>query len=531
MSAPGAVRLRDTLIAASVSALLCAASLLFLSPHPLFRYPVVDAAWHHAWASRVASGDILVFAPYFRAPLYPWLLGMAYAVFGSGPFTGPVLSLLLTCTGTAVFHRLALRMMPAPWALASSLAWASWGVSVFYSTQLLIEPLYTTLLLTSLFLLTGEGHDRAGWLVLGLAAVARPTALLLLPAAWFAAGRPRLRRMLPVLGPVAVVWLCNAMTGDPMNLLSSQGGINFYIGNCPGSDGRTAFAPVEVAGTASPTGDGYVDNVELASRTAFPAETDGSVVSSLWTARTLSGILADPAGWLALLGRKTVYLLSPAEIPGNYDPYYYRGISPVLRVLLTPPPAGLPLLLLWLLLPGALSVRGRGGRAVSGAGSFGVLLAVGTLLFFVTARFRLPAVPFLLLWLTARASRSPRRALLLAPAGAAAGLLLGFLTVGTVRTSGVNMPFQDGCAHFQAGLYEESESLFLRALDLAMTRTDIDLNGADAMYNLGLLAARRGDVAEAAGWWRSALERRPGFLPASRALEALGSLDPGDSLE
>jgi len=152
----GAQHHRSTLLVTGVSAAACAASLLFISGHPLFRYPVVDAAWHFNWASRVASGEFLAYAPFFRAPLYPWLLGLAYSFFGSGPFTGAALSLLLTCSGAVLFHRLALRMMPAPWALAAGLAWALWGTSVFYSTQLLIEPLYITLLLAALLLITGE---------------------------------------------------------------------------------------------------------------------------------------------------------------------------------------------------------------------------------------------------------------------------------------------------------------------------------------------------------------------------------------
>jgi hypothetical protein len=522
---------RDTLIVTGISAGLCTVSLLFIIGHPLFRYPVVDAAWHHEWASRVASGDFLAYAPFFRAPLYPWLLGLAYLLLGPGPFTGAILSILLTCSGAAVFHRLALRMMPPPWALASGLAWAMWGTSVFYSTQLLIEPLFITLLLASLLLLTGKRHGWAGWLALGLAAAARPSALLLVPAAWYAAGRPRLPRMLPVLAPVIAVWLCNALAGDPMTLISSQGGVNLYIGNSLRSDGRTAFAPLEVAGIESPEGGGYVDNVHLASLAAFPDVPDGSGISSRWTGRTVSEVLSDPGGWLLLMGLKVVYFASPVEIPSNYDPYYYRSFSPLLRVLLQPPPAALPWLLLWVLLPGALLSGAGGGRASAGAGRFGLILAAGTILFFVTARFRLPAAPFLLLWLAARISRAPRRALLLAPAGAAAGLVLGFLTAGTVRSSGVNMPFHDGCAHYSAGLYEEAETLFMMALDRSMARDDIDLNGADAMYNLGLLAARRDDMLQAAHWWSSALERRPGFLPARRALDALGSLDPGGPLE
>ena len=533
VSGPEAPRTRDTLAVALVSMAACSTNLAFLSGHPLFGYPVIDAAWHHGWSGLISGGDLLAYAPFFRAPLYPWLLGIWYAVAGMTPLAGALLSLVLTVSGSMVLHRIAGRIMPRWWALGAGMVWALWGTSVFYSSLLLITPLFTLMLLLSFLLLTGDRWKVLGWLTLGLACVARPTALLLLPAAWFAGGRPGLRGSLAMGAPIAVVWAVNILAGDPGTVLSSQGGINLFLGNSMDSDGYTAFAP----SVEEPPGDWsygedlpYVDNVEMASRKAFPEMDRGSRISAEWTGRAVSEVFEDPLHWLGLTGMKVLYLVSPIEIPSNYDPYYYRGLSPVIALLLHPPPAALPMLLLWLLLPGAI-FSGRAGRDARAAGLFAITLAVGILPFFVTARFRLPLVPFALLWLAARASLKPRRALILAPAGITAGILLAMLTSGTVRSGGVNMPFHDGLAHYAAGDAEKAEDLFVMALDRASVRDDMDLNGTDAMFNLGVIAAEQGDAGGAVFWWTSALERDPRHRASAAALETVTSLDPTIRLE
>ena len=197
----------------------------------------------------------------------------------------------------------------------------------------------------------------------------------------------------------------------------------------------------------------------------------------------------------------------------------------MLAVLLVPGPVALPFLLLWLLVPGAIAA-GKLTRKEILILLWALLLLAGVIVFFVTSRFRLPAVPFLLLFLMMRVSRKPRRALIMAPAGLAAGIALALITGGTVRTGGVNMPFFDGLAHAEQGDMRGAEELFLESLSRASARTDrVDMNRSDAMYNLGVISLRRGEIYEAESWWRATLEYNPGFQPARDALAALEVLE------
>ena len=49
---------------------------------PFFTDPEMDALYHTEWARAIAAGRTFVAGPYFRAPLYPWFLGLCFRLFG-----------------------------------------------------------------------------------------------------------------------------------------------------------------------------------------------------------------------------------------------------------------------------------------------------------------------------------------------------------------------------------------------------------------------------------------------------------------
>jgi tetratricopeptide (TPR) repeat protein len=274
---------------------------------------------------------------------------------------------------------------------------------------------------------------------------------------------------------------------------------------------------------SSPPGDSlpYIDNVWASSRSAMENTAAPSEVSAWWTDRTVRHIQDHPASFLLLLFKKTVFLFSPVAIPSNYDVYYLSRYSPVLELLVGTPGFPVSGLILWALLPGTFfagAIRGRQWNPLLWA----AVLAAGILPFFVTARFVLPVTHFAVIFLAPRFFRQPGKSLLLAPLGVIAGAGLALLTADTVRASGINMAFYDGMAHYQKGDSATAETLLLQAVEVAMERDDgVDLNGTDALYNLGVIALRRGDIEEAESYWELALERNPAFYPARRALQGL----------
>lgn len=511
-------RTGDTLFILALYLLSWATVNLPILASPLGSYPVVDGEWHHAWAREVASGNLFIYAPFFRAPLYPWLLGGWYALAGPGAAAGALFSMAAGAGTAVLLHRLGLRCFSRWKALVTAGIWSLWGTSLLYSGFLLIEPLYILLLVASFHALCRRPDIPLPWFLLGAACIARPGAVLLLPVSIYLF-RPRFRSWVAWAVPVGGVFLVNALNGDPGTVISSQGGVNFYIGSGPEADGVTAFAPP--GGKLPSDSLPYIDNVWAASLEPLPEGSAPSRVSAHWTAKTVRHITSQPVRFMVLLAEKAAYLLSPVEMPCNYDVYYMGRYSAGAGLLISGPPAALPGILLWALLPGALAA-GRLSSPERKLLLWVLTLAAGLMPFFITARFRLPMMPFLLLLLTARFLRKPVRGALLSPLGIAGGACLALLTAPMVPRSGVNMPFHDGMAHFEAGRGDQARNLFIEAWERASSRTDgVDLNGTDALFNLGVMALQDGDPDAAVFWFEKALEWNPGHEPSRRNLVVL----------
>src|SRR5207249_3702445 len=132
-------------------------------------------------------------------------------------------------------------------------------------------------------------------------------------------------------------------------------------------------------------------------------------------------------GFLRLQGKKLYLLLAGNEIPRNQEIYPARAYSPVLRALLWKVPGlAFPF---GLLLPLAVVGLAVGSSRAPWLAAIVGAYALAILAFFITARYRVPLVPFLLVFAAEgvrwflRDARAPERA-----AAAAAGVLL-FLAV------------------------------------------------------------------------------------------------------
>ena len=118
--------------------------------------------------------------------------------------------------------------------------------------------------------------------------------------------------------------------------------------------------------------------------------------SQWWVRATWAEVRARPGATLALLARKALAFFNRREFPNNIDYYFFARDCWPLRVVPLQLSVILPFAaggLLW------LARSGLGGRR-RGAALCGLWVAgywAAGVVFFVTARFRLPAVPLLIL--------------------------------------------------------------------------------------------------------------------------------------
>jgi tetratricopeptide (TPR) repeat protein len=369
-----------------------------LSGRPEFLQPVLDGAAHEEWARGLLARTWPPREAFFRAPGYVvWLAGLLAAV-GEAAQAARVQILVGAVTSSVLTAALAGRLFGRRAAWIAGVGAAVYPTTAFFDGQFL-EPVLVVPLSAAGTLLTLDAIERGGrWRIAGaglvwsVAAVVRPTLLpagLLLPIGVALGrrvdgGRARAHEALVALATVMSLPLAvtarNAAVGDAV-FLASQGGLNFYIGNGAGADGMAAAFPDR------PDALGYrmIEEAERIAEREAGRELRSAEVSAVWTRRAWRDIAADPGRWAALLAKKTFLFWHAREIPNNHDEAMFAEYLPALRwtpgwALWTP----LGLIGLWV---------GRGRREVQVAAAVVAVILAGCVLFFVTARFRVPAVP------------------------------------------------------------------------------------------------------------------------------------------
>ena len=489
------------LIIGLVAVLVRLVYLLELDRWPEFAVPMVDEKWHWEWARDIASKSFWGEGAYFRAPLYPYFLAAVATVTGYSVFWAKLLQSLL-CFGTAIFiYRLAERLFGRTTAVVSGFMYALYGVLVFYETMFLIPVLFLFFVTWGMYRYVAhfESASLKSWLLtgvlFGLAAICRPNILLVIPflmlwkyfrvegrllrPARFAAPLVLLAGLvLPIL-PVTARNLI--VTGDFI-LISSQGGINLYLGNNPSADGLTMLMPeVDLDESISWRQFGTVTSA-TAQRLAGRALSE-SEVSSFWSDRAVDFILDNPSQFLGLVWKKCVYLVDGFENSDNINIYRHRDRSLLYSLLVWHRGIFFPFgLLLPLAFMGVYLCR-RESLRLAPLYVYLIAYTPSIVLFLVTARHRLSMIPFLIIIAAAGlvklrqilAPRIDKRQLLIGGAILIAPLILLNRTYYGLGLTGM---FQ---IHFNAGIALE------RLSDYAGAEREYRLADAEFPYSAPLI--------------------------------------------
>ena len=504
--------------------------LLQADDSPLFYHPIVDARTYVRTALHLAEGQWPgPPQPFWQPPLYPYLLAGSFALFGED-YHLPRLAQALSGTAVCllVLH-LGRRAFPPAVGWIAAGAAALYGPFLYFEGELLPAALAVFLNTLALTALLWAGGGRSTWrwlaagLLLGVTALNVPSVLLFVPLA-LAWARLRARASLPALGAlvlgvilaVSPVTLRNRIVGGEWVPISYNAGINFYIGNNPESERTTRIRP----------GRDWQELTAMPERQAGITEKGAS--SRYFIGRSLDFLAADPGSYLILQLRKLHQFWRGDEIPRNLDPYFARSGSWLLQGLLWIRGLAFPFGLVGPLALTGLALYLRNPQARSPAADLLLLFAVAymlaVVLFFVTGRYRLPAIPSLLLFAgygLTRLSRLRGRPL-------AAGLALPGVLVLGLNTGVPAMDMEGGSQEhlYLASAYAEQglQANALRHYDEALKR---EPDHEIALHDAGALLARRGDVRRAAETWERLLHHYPDRSDVRFRLAAM-SQDTGD---
>ncbi len=491
---------------------------------PFYDFPLVDAKTYTQAAAALALGHFGD-QPFWQPPLYPHFLGVLYALFEPS-FTLPrLVQAALGATLCLLIFRLGCVFSPAVGYLAAGLA-ACYGPFIFYEAELLPPALALVLNLLALWglLWAAEGRPRRllwpGFLF-GLAALCVANVLAFVPVAalwlaWVRRGRLVGVAMLLLGTALAVVpvALRNYYVSGDWVLISYNAGLNFYIGNNAQYDETVAIqpGPAWLELTAQPRVEAGVSRPSAQSRFFF--------------AKAWDFIRQQPFAYLELLLYKLYLFWHGDEIGRNQDLYFARQYAPLLQVLLWKYGVAFPFGLLAPLALVGLGLSHRNGLLRRPEPLLLALFAGAYMLtvvaFFVSARYRLPVVPILLIF-AAYGGRVlyllwRRRAYRDLLVGCGAALLLAVVCnfrVGTMNMEG------DAHTHYRLGYVYEKKGLPIHAVAAYEQALKLDPALKWARFNLASLYARSGEYNRAIAAYGEFVRR---FPEVARARLALGNV-------
>ena len=465
--------------------LMRVAYVLEIDDSPLFTYPAVDSETYTRQAEGLAAGNWLGVGqgPFWQPPLYPYFLGAVKASFPVGFFhVARLLQALLGALVCAMVWWVGRYMFNPAVGLLAGLSAAVCGPLIFFDGELLPASLSAFLNLSALVILlrvwrrpTGWGYIGAG-AAFGFAALAVPTVMmfaLMVPIdiiRRFPHRQGLVFSVLFLLGsalPIGPVAARNYIVGGDQVVISYNMGINFYIGNNADYERTVAIRP----------GWEWDELVTQPARAGFSRPTEKS---AYFMERALDYIRAEPVAWMGLMMRKMGAFWHGDEVGRNQPIYYWRNYSSILSATLWKAGIAFPFglaapLALWGVL---LSLRRIGPTLPM---MYVMSYCMGVAMFFVSARYRVPVLPVVLVF-------------------AAYGVygLYAWAGAGRWRAVGLGLAV---CVLF--------------ALPVNRNLGSMDMDGDAAIhYNLGNAYAKRGDRQQALAEFTQSVEKDPRYWQA-----------------
>jgi 4-amino-4-deoxy-L-arabinose transferase-like glycosyltransferase len=490
----------------AVFAAACAARLVFVwhsRQLPFFFSPIIDAQGYDSRAVELITTGISA-RPFDQAPLYSMFLAANYFLFGHGYLAPRVVQCLMGAASCVMVQRLGARLAGRTAGVIAGFAAGLYGPLVFYETDLLREVLVIFLALALLMcLLRWEENRRLPWaaaagFLMGLSLIARENILLFLPlaAGWLffrAESQPKNRWLAPALFVllamlmVVPVTMWNYLNSGAFVPISSESGVNLFIGNSADSERLTGLQPgIEW------------DRMRNAPQAELGANASPTAYNAWFFRRAFRDIAAAPGAWMKKLVKKAWLVFDAEELEPNNDINLYRGESWLLRALIFRlGPLWFPFgLVAPLFVLGAVTRKPSAGAWL--IFFFIAAYATSLVLFHVRARYRLPIAPVMLPFAAAGAlwvakQWKVRNAKMLAVG------LLGFLAVAAL----VNAPIADvSFAHRFPTHYMLGKSWLIAEQDVqAVTEFERALNAhddfADLRHDYGQSLVRLGREDEA----------------------------------
>ena len=223
-----------------------------LSHSSLYHEPILDSQYYNNRAMAIASGDWIGNRVFFMSPLYPYFLAIIYFLGGDNIDLVRIIQHFLGILSLVLFYQVLKQLFAPGTRLLAMAMFVGYPLFVFLESQLLLASLLTFLVISLLFFqIRNEKQQGAGLslvtgIIIGLLSAGRGTFIVFLPVILifiYMRYNPEKRRkciitaflgFALVIGPIC---LRNYLVSKQFVLLTTNSGLNFYIGNNAHSEG------------------------------------------------------------------------------------------------------------------------------------------------------------------------------------------------------------------------------------------------------------------------------------------------------
>jgi len=494
--------------------------LLGIKSLPLFEFPFADALFNLDWAKEIVAGNLWARVPFFRAPLYPFFLSLLMKVFGEDLYLLRIVQIFIGSLSCVLVYLLARRMFNSKVALLSSIFACLYAPLIYFEAEFLDTFLiiFLNLLLIHLLLFTQEKPSFfrlfLSGIILGLSAIARPNILLFalfIPFWVFFYFRKKVNSKIIfsfilffILGLFLIVLpvvLVNYFVGKDFVIIAWQGGINFYLGSNPHASGYKAVA----SGIRTTWYGIYYDSINLAEKVTG-RELKFSETQNFWFKQGFNFIFEQPFLALKLYLKKIALFLGGYEISENPNIYFFWShpknlLRPLLWKKIIYFPTGILLPLAWL----GIFLAFREWKRLSLVLGFIFTYMFSVILFFVNTRFRMPVIPFLLIFSAFAIFK------IIEQEKIRTKIILIFSSISLIFFGSIDLTNQMdpvykaqlhyilGNAHLKDRSYQKAEKEFKKAIQISEDQPR-------AFTGLGVIRSIQGNYAEAERLLQRALE-------------------------
>ena len=340
-----------------------------LSALPLFRTPQLDSREYYEWARILASGTFVWPVAITHGPGYPVFLAVTLYVFGGSLTAARILQSILGAMTCRFVFAIGRKYYGERAGNAAGILLALYGPLILIDVSILGEGLLLCLITAGVYCATRRWPVASG-VLLGMAVIVRPTAIVALPVLAVLLWRRQAVMLIATFTVVVLpIVLIHRNESGGLQPIQARAGLNLYQG----------VSPLRTGTASARLGRGWEQLAHEPARLGLR----GAAEDRYYMQKAAREIRQMPMQFAALLVSKAIWLTQNVEIRDSHSFYFFRAQAPLLKI-------AIPFAVLF-----GLAVAGMYKAFNKELFALVVLFSLTVVGLMAGYRYRMPVVPFL----------------------------------------------------------------------------------------------------------------------------------------